>query len=326
MGGKSKQQAARKHNLSSGRTALAVKMHIAEDNQEQDEFLKLRKELNNRSEDLSKLKSQHEETLRELKKIKTHLDEQRQFIESCRQLGSSVENTATIIKPREMSDYHDLSSKHQKNRQQILCNLAIQSGLAKSYDGYQSLIRGALTKADQNCLEKMHAVGATSSDSEIEEEWLLSGLSSSQEQRKKQYITYSNEDKVFVLDSLIQCQSIEQISIGIKQLVGLYPKYFGLTARKIISWRKVQAGELKEKPGTKINKEFESDIWSRLVLCVLKETVDLTGKEPKQIVKAEVVINVTYSYEVVKTSAEQTQATEKWLSNTDIQGLKFSNR
>lgn len=224
MGGKSKQQTARKHNLSSSRTALAVKRHIAEDHQEQDEFLKL-------SEDLSNLKSQHEETLRELKKIKTHLDKQRQFIESCRQLGSSVENTATIIKPREMSDYHDLSSKHQKYRQKILCNLAIQSGLAKSYDGYQSLIRGALTKADQNCLGKMYAVGASSSDSEIEEERLLSNLSSSQEQRKKQYITYSNEDKVFVLDTLTQCQSIEQLSIGIKQLVGLYPKYFVLTLR-----------------------------------------------------------------------------------------------
>ena len=47
-------------------------------------------------------------------------------------------------------------------------------------------------------------------------------------------------------------------------------------------------------------------MWSRLVLCVpLQEIIDLIGKEPKVIVKAEVVVNVMYSYEVVKSSAEQ---------------------
>ena len=273
---------------------------------------------------------------------KANLVDGRKILASKRQFTSELENLdnptsegglsnsyilTTVIKTkriRETFDYNELNSRQQYNRQQSLRRMAMESGLAKSDDGYFSLIRGCLPKAEQQLL-KREEIGEENVLSDVEEEWMLSGLSSHDQNISRKYTTYSTEDKNFVLDSLIRCETKGEIAIGIKQLIGIYPKYTGLTVHKIESWRKVQRGEL-NKRGTKINTEFESDVWSRLVLCVLKENVDLTGKEPKFSFKAEVVVNVTYSYEIVRSAAEHTKATEKWYENKDIKRLQFSNR
>jgi hypothetical protein len=240
MGPRNKQQIAREHNLACSRNVLAAKRQA--DDIRQADLLNLSKELQDRNEEIKQLQLQHDETLRELKKLKSYLDNQHQFIEFCRQLGQPSADIAITMKPREISDYNELQMRQQQNRQQILRNLAIKSGLAKSDEGYQALIRGALPKADQIYLRTMHDEDTILSDSEVEEEWLLSDLSSNEIHRSKQYITYSNEDKVFVLESLDQCQTNSQILVGISQLIEIFPKYYGLTPRKIISWRKIRDG------------------------------------------------------------------------------------
>ena len=88
--------------------------------------------------------------------------------------------------------------------------------------------------------------------------------------RCKQYITYPHHDKVFVLAPLMHCQSREEIAIGIKQLNGLYPNYYGLTVAKFICWRKASSGESK-KPGVKVNGEFESKYGHDYSLVCLKK-------------------------------------------------------
>ena len=199
----------------------------------------------------------------------------------------------------------------------------MQSGLAKSMEGYYSLIKGALPKADQIVLTNMQDLSALS---DSEEEWLLHGEDSALNAThfRRQYITYSNEDKIFVMSALRSCESWKQISIGIQQLISIHSKYSGLTVQKVKYWREAAAGGLK-KPGVKVNNEFESEIWSQLLLCIIKEHIDLTLKEPKTTLKAEVVVNVTYSYDIVKATALDTQASEKWIANQDVQQLKFSN-
>lgn len=126
------------------------------------------------------------------------------------------------------------------------------------------------------------------------------------------------------MNALSSCKSWKQLSIGIRQLISIHPKYSGLTVRKVKYWKKAATGKA-QKPGVKVNHEFESDIWSQLLLCVIKESIDLTSEKPKTTLKAEVVVNVTYSYDIVKMAALDTQATEKWSDYKDVQQLKFSN-
>ena len=351
MGPKSKRQKSNESFLSSGRTILADKRKA--EIIENAKILSFQNELQSLQEELEYFKAKYSHAQEVLTKMNTNTVSQQKPNKICKSgqecqtkpKPSKSENYGPVVNGVDgigglnnnnshrtpvRIDYHEACKRDQYNRQVALKKLILESGLAKSDVGYHSFIRGALPKTDQKCLRAEFYYGeSSSSDSSDNEEqaWLLTSIppQETQRQRCKQYITYSNQDKVFVLDLLINCLSWEEISIGIKQIIGLYPKYHGLTTSKVVCWRKASAGELK-KPGVKVNAEFESDVWSRLLLCVLKENIDLTGEETKNTIRAEVVVNVTYSYDIVKTAAIEVQESIQWKDSKDDQGLKFSNR
>ena len=331
MGPKSNRQKAKELILASGRTILADKRK-AED------------ELKHRDDEIEYLLAKNRHTQAELEQMNDIIMEQQRIIQkfklsiitksqnenSIPSVNGTISSNVTRHSLRSTwTDYPDVCSRQKNYRQAKVRKMILESGLAKSDEGYRCLIRDALPRSERKYLrENIDGRDTSSSDSDIgEQPWLLAlepPNLHSQNKSCKQYITYSHNDKNFVLGALVRCISREEISIGIGQLISLYPKYRGVTVSRIICWRKASAGELKI-PGTKVNKEFESDIWSRLLLCVLKENIDLTGKEPKKIIKAEVVVNVTYSYDVVKTAAVEAQESPQWKGIKDIQGLKFSN-
>ena len=68
-------------------------------------------------------------------------------------IGNCVQK-ALPKKSRNTPDYYELHSRQQSRRRQELYRLAMQSGLAKSDEGYYHLIKGSLPKTDKTVLRK----------------------------------------------------------------------------------------------------------------------------------------------------------------------------
>jgi hypothetical protein len=126
-----------------------------------------------------------------------------------------------------------------------------------------------------------------------------------------------------------------------------------ITPKHIYRWRASVAKSLSLKKGRKVNNEFESDVWSNLVICVFEnpEVAKQNNVEVEKLASAQetkksktetrtaatvtiqteddsgikILYNVTYSYDVIREQARAVQQDDKYRNDLYVQRLKFSN-
>ena len=158
--------------------------------------------------------------------------------------------------------------------------------------------------------------------------WLLNGIGRNDSPVKCKYLTYSIDDKKFVLSCLENCESRDQIQIGLLQLKSKFLKKFdGIDVNKVMDWRSqlINRDNAKRR-GPRINLEFENDVTSRLLLCQWREHIDLTLDDPVVNRTPAVLINVAYSYSIIRQAAIETKQEQKWIENQGIQELLCSKK
>jgi hypothetical protein len=168
------------------------------------------------------------------------------------------------------------------------------------------------------------------------------------------YVVFDDDEKSNILGLLLRCSSDEEIRAGINDLQKYHPRYLKLDLKKIKRWR-VQLTKGKLKPGRRVNIRFESDVWSRLVICAFtikedevknsaktaeesgKAYIKIKSKRRKKSVSGAIPIveddfgekllfNVTYSYDIIRNQAIRVQKESKYLGDIGVQRLKFSNK
>jgi hypothetical protein len=114
---------------------------------------------------------------------------------------------------------------------------------------------------------------------------------------KKLRKTWKLSQKQYVIDRM-ELVSVN-IDIKIKQAIldSLGGIFQGLQWSQVKRWI-TNNEEENMKPGPKVNEEFESAIWSRLLITIKKQVFDVDKNEMTNQVK--VLQNITYSYEIIK--------------------------
>ncbi|MBJ7298695.1 MAG: hypothetical protein JHC73_20910, partial [Dolichospermum sp.] len=89
----------------------------------------------------------------------------------------------------------------------------------------------------------------------------------------------------------------------------------GITVRTLRKWEQWSRTYLsRKKPGIKMDLAFDADVWSRLILVILDAEKGTST----------VLVNVTYSYEIIKKACLEAQRSPEWINNDQIKKLKFS--
>ena len=167
------------------------------------------------------------------------------------------------------------------------------------------------------------------------------------------YNTFDDKEKVNIVDLLEHCGTPQDLNYGLNDLKSLNARYAMITPKHIYRWRASVAKSLSLKKGRKVNNEFESDVWSNLVICVFEnpEVAKQNNVEVEKLASAQetkksktetrtaatvtiqteddsgikILYNVTYSYDVIREQARAVQQDDKYRNDLYVQRLKFSN-
>ena len=144
----------------------------------------------------------------------------------------------------------------------------------------------------------------------------------------RRHVTFTDDEKMDVVEALADCTDKTKLKQGLLDLHKLMGdrKFATIDSKKVGRWRtwykNSQQGKDGKKRGRQVNVDFESDVWSELILCALNTIKTPDGEEMQE---CQVLHNVAYSYAIIRKAAEDVKASEKWQSNEKVQDLKFSN-
>lgn len=250
--------------------------------------------------------------------------------EALEKYRSSAASAQEQRHPNRARSYAEVGDKQRRRRELESKTLLLAKGLAKDDSDLKLLVQNILSRigGDDNSGLDAEIIDHDDTTSEDHDEppWLLHGVARDEKPVEYKYLMYSADDKLFVLTCLQKCNN-ESLKLGFQQLQSKFPKKFdGINADKIKDWRIQYLNRANSKKrGKQINVDFENDVLSRLVLCEWREHIDMTGNgQPLVSRRAEVIINVTYSYEIVRKAAVETKNEQKWLDNQ--QCLEASTR
>ena len=95
---------------------------------------------------------------------------------------------------------------------------------------------------------------------------------------------FTHEEKMDVVEALGDCTDMKKLKDGLNELHKILGngKFANLSVRKVKEWRKwykQRQNGINRKRGRKVNTEFEIDVWSELILCVLNTISTPEGEE-----------------------------------------------
>jgi hypothetical protein len=256
----------------------------------------------------------------------------------------------------------DSSTSSPSKKRKPYSELCLKSKQRRCSETKTLIIDNGLASSDEDCNQLLLQIIPTNLSRIIEEDVQIQSFFDDETRgalsRMKCYI--SQHHKCIALGALRECVSNADIDKAINELQSLSNNnYAGLTTRRFKTWRK-NSKKMKRKPGPKVNVEFESDVWAKLILCAyVATTTDSTAinettptartaapklvtgclaalgekllKDNSRLVVADdppakkvarILYNVAYDREIIKSAAIETSLEEKWRNTID---LRFSD-
>ena len=113
-------------------------------------------------------------------------------------------------------------------------------------------------------------------------------VSDSVEKLMKRHVTFTDDEKMDVVDALADCTDKTKLQQGLRDLHKIMGdrKFATIDSKKVGRWRtwykNIKQGKNGKKRGRQVNVEFESDVWSELILCALTTTKTPDGEEMQE--------------------------------------------
>ena len=138
---------------------------------------------------------------------------------------------------------------------------------------------------------------------------------------KKKRNIWTPEQRRYVIDRLQLLPVVVDIKLK-QQFINSMGGPF-----KHLKWSQVRGwidddGNVKKRPGPKVNEIFECAVWSRLVIAIKRIVNDVNKNENIEEIKT--LYNVTYSYAIIIAAAREEQKQDEWKED-NVQALQFSN-
>jgi len=146
--------------------------------------------------------------------------------------------------------------------------------------------------------------------------------SDSVEKLMKRHVHFTDDEKMDIVEALADCTDKTKLQKGLLELHETMGdrKFATIDSKKVGRWRtwynNTKQGKDGKKRGRQVNIEFESDVWSELILCALNTIKTPDGEEMQE---CQVLHNVAYSYAIIRKAAEDVKALEKWQKNVFLQ-------
>ena len=141
---------------------------------------------------------------------------------------------------------------------------------------------------------------------------------------------WTPEVKLLCLEAVKEChgnkaKALREIKkIYTKDKNGAVCSFDSISWQMLYRWRKavlIGGDEPFADRGRKVQKDFELEVLSRLIFVSLEDNKDPDDQQDN----LQVIANVAFTYECVKSAAEEVQKSEKWKNDKGVQRLTFSH-